>query len=165
RTEPTGGAEHARRGGMDDRVEPWRLDPLAAPPCDDAVPETAELLERPGPPVAMVRDVALEDGEGRGGPRGRDVLDRAGDLGHVREADARSQEGADLVVEAPPRLDPPERLEDEAIAVDHRRVGLLDAEAPGFQTSRLREGGPTVPYDEAEVTADARHPPPPPERL
>src|SRR5439155_22891349 len=75
------------------------------------------------------------------------------------------QEGADLVVEALPRLDPPGRLEDEAIAVGHRRVGLLDAEAPGHQRGRLREGGGAVPPDEAEAAARARHARPPPEPL
>ena len=146
RTQATQLGDHLRRAGAR-RAEP------------------PQVLAEPGPPIAVVRDIALEDGEGRGGPRGRDVLDRAGDLGHVREADARRQKGADLVVEAPPRLDPPERLEDEAVTVDHRRVGLLDAEAPGRERGRLGEGGGAVARDEAEVAARARHPRPPPERL
>src|SRR5437870_5534318 len=89
RTQAVEGVQHARRGGFDDRAEPGGVDRLMLRPGGhDDVPKTAELLERPFPPAAVVRNVALEDGEGRRGARGRDVLDRPGDRGHVREADA-----------------------------------------------------------------------------
>src|SRR2546422_632290 len=82
-------AAHAREQRSLARAEPGGVDRLMLRPGgDDDVPKTAELLERPFPPAAVVRNVALEDGEGRRGARGRDVLDRPGDRGHVREADA-----------------------------------------------------------------------------
>ena len=62
------------------------------------------------------------------------MLERAGDGGHAAEAGLLGELAADLEVGVDARLDPPEQLQDQPIAVDERRVALFArhaAAAPG----------------------------------
>ena len=67
----------------------------------------------------------------RGWParRRRLVLERAGHRRHAREADLLGELPADLEVGVDARLDPPEQLQDQPVAVDDRRVALLAGRA------------------------------------
>ena len=61
----------------------------------------------------------------------------AGQRGDVREA-ARGQEAQQLELRVDARLDAPERLQDQLVAEDDRRVGLLDADRPHVDVRRPR---------------------------
>ena len=128
-----------RRGGA-------RLDPLG----DHLLVEPAEGVEGVLPRVPLVGDELVEDREGGRLSAVGAVLERPRHGRRVLVAGALHQVAAELEVGVHPRLDPPEQLQDEALAEEHRRVALLGAEDRGVGRLVAVDGPPSAAVGEPE---------------
>src|SRR6266404_1836306 len=120
-----GGPQGLFEGGRDGRLGAMREDLLVVAP---------EHVQRVGPGITLVRQEAMEDAECGQLAVWPAQLERPGERRDIPEVSLLRQEPPELQIGIGFRLETAEKLEDEAVAVDHRCVGLL-----GLYDRRLQE--------------------------
>ncbi len=120
-----GGPQGLFEGGRDGRLGAMREDLLVVAP---------EHVQRVGPGITLVRQEAMEDAERRQRAVWPAQLERPGERRDMPEGSLLRQESPELQIGIGFRLETAEQLEDEAVAVDHRGVGLL-----GLYDGRLQD--------------------------
>src|SRR6266404_7461829 len=113
-------------GGRDGRLGAMREDLLVVAP---------EHVQRVGPGITLVRQEAMENAERHQLAVWFAQLERSGERCDMPEGSSLlRQESPELQIGIGSRLETAEQLEDEAVAVDHRGVGLL-----GLYDGRLQD--------------------------
>src|SRR5882724_12894902 len=125
--------ELAFDGGQQGPVEGRRNGRLGAM-REDLLVVAPECVQRVGPGIPLVRQEAMEDAEGRQLAVWPAQLERPGERRDMPEGSLLRQEPPELQIGIGFRLETAEKLENEAVAVDHRGVGLL-----GLYDGRLQD--------------------------
>ena len=98
-----------------------------------------EIVESPGPSVALVRNVALNDEQRVGNVFLVDADDLAQELGSIGET-ADGQAPRHLRLGVHPRQDAPDQLDHRRVAQDQRTVGLLRRQPTDSGVAEVRQG-------------------------
>src|SRR2546422_1335931 len=130
------GQQRPFEGGRGGRLSSMREDLLVVAP---------ERVQRVGPGITLVRPEAMEDPERRQLAVWPAQLERPGERRDIPEVSLLRQEPPELKIGIGLRLETAEKLKDEAVAVDHRCVGLL-----GLHDGRLQEIS-RRPQERAEI--------------